>query len=218
MSYIHDALKKAQKEKDALYLKYHGVIHAAGSKTRRFSGNTLRVAFALILLAFAAYLWLPARFARWPLRTLAALKWSGETSQQDAAQIYEKARIMHSEGRLQEAKHLYEGVLGIEPDHVNALNNLGVVHISQGNYSLAESNLARAIKLRPDYVDPYYNLACMYAIDGRISEGLAQLKKAVSLDQSAGEWARKDTDLNALRQSPGFEEIVAEVTMPHAGG
>ena len=39
-------------------------------------------------------------------------------------------------------------------------------------------------------------------------KGLRNLRKAVLLDKSVREWARKDTDLQNLRGVPGFEEIV----------
>ena len=96
----------------------------------------------------------------------------------------------------------------LDPGHVYALNNLGVIYIQEGNYSEAKKSLEDAIQQKPEYVDPYYNLACLYALKGEVMKSLAQLKKAVSLDESVSEWARRDRDLQNLRGVPGFEEIM----------
>ena len=67
MSYINEALKKAQKEKDALYAKDNNRFHSAPRKgTIFFSRRWLWMTslfLALILLAFTSYSWLDSREA-----------------------------------------------------------------------------------------------------------------------------------------------------------
>ena len=61
MSYINEALKKAQREKDALYLKYSGILSSRGKDREIFKGRVLWGALTLlsaIFLAFGAYSWL----------------------------------------------------------------------------------------------------------------------------------------------------------------
>jgi len=210
MSHIHKALNKAQKEKDARYREYHGIASAAGSKPRPFSGKTRGLTFfLLILLAFTAYLLLFFKDTQPPIRELATHEATRQPeSPVNIVALYERARLLHKNGRLHEAKRLYQEILGLDPDYVDALNNLGVIYIHDKNYSTARSNFEKAIELKPDYVDSYYNLACLHAIKGEVPQGLARLKKAVSLDRSVRDWARRDTDLKNLRGVPGFEEIV----------
>jgi len=88
------------------------------------------------------------------------------------------------------------------------LNNLGVIYIQERNYSKARNSLESAIRLKPEYVDPYYNLACLYAIKGDVMKSLDNLEKAVSLNKSVMEWARKDRDLQNIRGVHEFEEII----------
>ncbi|MBW1740113.1 MAG: tetratricopeptide repeat protein [Deltaproteobacteria bacterium] len=210
MSHIHEALKKAQKEKDALYHKYHGVVSAAGSKPRSFSGKALRWTFLpLILLAFATYLWLPSKNTRPRTHEAPGPEPTPQAeSVVNAAVLYERARLFHKRGRLQEAKRLYEEVLSLKPDYVDALNNLGVIHIQTKNYLVAQNDFEKAIRLKPSYVDPHYNLACLHALKGEVTQCLAYLKEAVSLDPSVKEWARMDTDLHGVYGMPEFEEII----------
>ena len=91
---------------------------------------------------------------------------------------------------------------------MDALNNLGVIYIRDKDYLAAQRSFEKAIRLKPGHVDPHYNLACLHAIKGEVKQSLAHLKKAVSLDHSARDWARRDTDLTNLRGVSEFEEII----------
>ncbi len=238
MSYINEALKKAQKEKEARHHKYPGMVSTPGYKARVFPGKALWLtAFFLASLAFAAYLWLPSGDTQppgsKPLRPKATPQLASSeparpkatpqppgseparpkaTPQQKSVgnvkALYERARVFHKRGRLQEAMRLYERTLSLNPDYVDALNNLGVIHIQNRRYSAARESFAKAIRLRPDYVDPHYNLACLHALEGAVSQSLIHLKRAVSLDQSVKDWARGDADLRNLHGVQGFEEII----------
>jgi tetratricopeptide (TPR) repeat protein len=237
MSFIHEALKKAQKEKDARYRKYDGIVSTPEYKPRLFSGKALwLISFLVISLAFAGYLWLPSKriqprirepampeATRQSVRHPNPLSREGEGKVRGASQkllsehpegvagaatLYEEARLFQKSGRLQEAKRLYEETLRLDPDYLDALNNLGVIQIHDKNYSAARAFFAKAIRLKSDYVDAYYNLACLHALNGKLTQSLSHLKKAVSLDQSVKDWARRDTDLQNLRRVPEFEEII----------
>jgi tetratricopeptide (TPR) repeat protein len=126
----------------------------------------------------------------------------------DAKALYERARVFHKNGRLTNAKRLYQETLKVDPGYVDALNNLGVIFIHEKNYDAARQNFEKAIRVKPDHVDPYYNLACVYALMGETKPAIAHLKRAASLDRNVIKWAREDTDLKNLRGIPEFEEII----------
>lgn len=205
MSYIHEALKKAQKERDGRYQEYSGLLFARGEKTRFFTGRALwwsSLLLIFILLAFGSYSWFHPKERQTPATT------TEPESAINAKSLYDRARIFHKSDRLQDARRLYQKTLRLDPGYVDALNNLGVIYIHEKEYSTAQSSLEKAIRLKPRYVDPYYNLACLYALKGEVRESLAHLKKAVLLDQSARDWARRDTDLENLWGVPEFEEMI----------
>jgi tetratricopeptide (TPR) repeat protein len=226
MSYIHEALKKAQKEKDGHYHAYEGVASTPGKGLGFFSGKALWLApLVLVSLAFVVYLLLPSGDTEVPVAERARPELKGKTgtpvveparprpkapprevANQEA--WYEKARAFHKRGRLQAAKRLYEKTLSADPGHVDALNNLGVIQLQEGNYPAARSSFTQAIRLQPDYVDSHYNLACLNALGGEASQGLAHLKKAIMVDPAVKGWAREDADLDSLRRLPGFEQMV----------
>jgi len=225
MSYIHEALKKAQKEKDGRHA-YHGIASTPGQKLRFYSGKGLwLVSLVLVSLAFVVYLWLPSGDTEVPVIEPPRPKLEAKTEvavveparpklaaqPKDAVNaeiLYEKDRAFHKRGRLQAAKQLYEKTLDADPGHVDALNNLGVIQLQEGNYPAARTSFTEAIRLQPDYVDSHYNLACLNALTGEASEGIVHLRNAVMVDPAVKGWARKDADLENLRGLPGFEEIV----------
>jgi len=126
----------------------------------------------------------------------------------DAKAFYDRARHLFKSSRSQEAKKVYQEALGIDPGHVDTLNNLGVLFLNDKDYLAAQISFEKAIRLKPGYVDPYYNLACLHAIKGETRQGIEYLEKAISLDNSVRDWAQKDTDLENLRVLPEFMEIM----------
>jgi tetratricopeptide (TPR) repeat protein len=204
MSYIHEALKKAQKKKDGRYQKYSGFFSVQGEKVRFFTGRAFwwtSLLIVLILLAFTSYSWFYSKGAKAPATTL-------EPEDGINAEVfYNRARIFHKTDRFQDARRFYQKALNLDPGYVDALNNLGVIYIHEKDYLAAQSSLEKAILLKPSYVDPYYNLSCLYALKGEVGESLTHLKKAVMLDRSVRDWARRDTDLKNLWELTEFKNI-----------
>lgn len=213
MSYIHEALKKAQKEREIGYEKYSGILSTREKETKFFhdsAGWWIALFVIIIFLAFTSYSWLdfwsPETKAKNEYeRPAAATRPEGVA---DAKESYGRARYFHKRGLLQDARRLYQETLRIDPGHVDALNNLAVIYIHDRDFRAAQRGLEKAIRLKPQHVDPYYNLACLYALRGEMSKSLVHLKKAASLDQSVKEWARQDTDLDNIRGLSEFDEII----------
>lgn len=235
MSHINEALRKAQKDRDARSLRYSGIL-SSGKEAKRTSWRRAlfwgALFLILILLAFTSYSWWDSRgqqiLAPTDKKALATRPQAGrvatvkpslpksrareKTSQPktvgSAKAFYEKAKRFHKRGRLQDARRFYQEALRLDPGYVDALNNLGVIYIREKEYMAAQRNFEKAARLKPGYVDAHYNLACLHAIKGEVTQSLAHLKKAVSLDNSVRDWARKDTDLENLRGLAEFEAII----------
>jgi len=210
MSYIHEALQKAQKEKDVSFPKYKRILLGTKGKPGIFFSRTVwLISLFVILLAFTFYSWFDFKNKKTiptPENQKTVVSYKAVASA-NGADFYERARYLQKIGRLKEAQRLYKQSLILKPDNVFILNNLGVIYIQQKNYSKARNSLESAIRLKPEYVDPYYNLACLYALKGKVMKSLENLKKAISLNKLVREWARKDRDLQNMRGVPEFEEI-----------
>jgi tetratricopeptide (TPR) repeat protein len=268
MSYIHDALKKAQREKDSLVSKYSDVWSSVRSRRRLLNRGWL-VTTGLIVasVALSAYSWLhsldelplhPAqnpgvhraivkssaplhsgsngeshagqsavtpgtfRVQRQPTRrpvpapasenakkeAQRPLPSAGQPSPEGEKTLYSQALALQKEGRLEDAKKLYERALERSPHLASALNNLGVIYIKEKNYDMARRTLEKAIRMDPGYVDPYYNLACLHALQNDVGRSLAYLKKAISVNKAVRQWAKSDEDLRNLRGQSEYEKII----------
>ena len=211
MSYIHEALQKAQKEKDVRFPKYKRILLGTKGKPGIFFSRTVwLISLIVILLAFTFYSWFDFKYKKTlsPPKNQKTLVSHKIEAAVNFGEFYERAKYFQKTGRLKEAQRFYKQALTLEPDNVFVLNNLGVIHIQQRNYSEARNSLEVAIRIKPEYVDPYYNLACLYASKGKVMKSLENLKKAISLNTLVREWARKDRDLQNMRGVPEFVKIL----------
>jgi tetratricopeptide (TPR) repeat protein len=257
MSHINEALRKAQKDRDAHSLKYAGILSSGKEDNRAPWRRTLfwsALLLMLILLAFTSYSWWDSRGKEIlgrsdkkalakrpqagrvatvkpslpkspgrpktslpktvgspkgsPQKAAASARGSEQKAARSARVFYEKAMRFQKRGRLQDAKRFYQEALRLDPGYVDALNNLGVIYIRDKDYTAAQRMFEKATRLKPAYVDAHYNLACLHAIKGEVTQSLAHLKKAISLNQTARDWARKDADLENLRGLSEFEAII----------
>jgi mannose-6-phosphate isomerase-like protein (cupin superfamily) len=59
------------------------------------------------------------------------------------------------------------------------------------------------------YAAPLYNLACCEALAGQADDAIGHLRAAFEMRPSLRDLAKKDSDLDAIREEPGFRELVA---------
>lgn len=215
MSYIHDALKKAQKQKDSVGGTYDGVV-TEKKGVRSLSPRTwglVSLAF-LSLLAIIIFLWLNQKHTTitLPRESTRAEATVSERpfakNQEDPQPLYNEALGHQKNGRLRDAKSTYLRVLKVDPNFVFALNNLGVIYMNERNFFEARRLFEKAVKLKPDYVDSHYNLACLCAQVNNPSGSAGHLKTAIGLDKRVREWARADRDLIRLHGHPEYEKVV----------
>ena len=213
MSYINDALKKVQKEKDSLYQHYDNII--SGHVYRRTGrGKRWIIASSVIVLILLA---LPVFI----LLRYNASSGTGNNSMgiiqkvpeipvktENVERLYSKALNYQQNSNPTMAEKVYRKILAIDPGFVMGLNNLGVICMSRKENKEAADMFRKAIDLKADYVDPYYNLACLYSLSGNISKSLYYLKMAVSINNSVKNWAKNDKDLEGLRVSETYKKIM----------
>lgn len=124
--------------------------------------------------------------------------------------LYAKALQKQREGKWEEAKNLYRKVVDTDPKNVQAMNNLGVIHMSQKNYKRAISRFSEALNVKRDYADVHYNLACLYAQKNDVGQSLFYLKNAVSFNPEVRQWAKSDSDLKVLSDLPEFKKLMGK--------
>jgi len=215
MSYINEALKKAQELKDSENSGYHGIADASPTKRSRLGVKILLYSLPVLLIVTAVFSIRLLRDESVGKKKVDASNNGPSTVQTGnksiaVKELYEKALGFYRSGKAAEAKKLYEAALGLDPGYVEALNNLSIIYIQEKDFNAAKNSLEKAVRLNPAYVESYYNLACLCAIKGDIDQGVGYLKKAISLDRGVKEWARNDSDLDSLRRSEAFNKLLSD--------
>jgi HEAT repeat protein len=80
-----------------------------------------------------------------------------------------------------------------------------------------EELAAKASALKAPYPSAaalHYNLACLQARLGRGADAVASLGKAVAAGFADRAWIERDRDLDSLRESPAFKELIEKLPKP----
>jgi tetratricopeptide (TPR) repeat protein len=236
MSYINDALRKLQKEKKTHYVAYDNIVSAAGKKSEP-SQKWLSIIGILIVFFFASgmifFLYgledkkVPAIYiiSEPPVvspiskeskpdkkvefkrhKTTAKVRTAQEIAESKV--FFAQALQKHREGKLEEAKKLYQKVVKIDQYNVQAFNNLGVIYMGEKNYKRAIIRFNNAIDIKHNYVDAHYNLACLYAKKNDVPQSLFYLKNAIEFNPEVRQWAKNDGDLKVLANLPEFKKLM----------
>jgi tetratricopeptide (TPR) repeat protein len=86
--------------------------------------------------------------------------------------------LIESEAGLRAAIEAYESALNLDPGHVDALNNLGMLSYEQGNLEDAAELFQSAVKLHPRHMLSHFNLGSVLEESG----DLENVRMAVRLD------------------------------------
>jgi Flp pilus assembly protein TadD len=99
-----------------------------------------------------------------------------------------------SQGRLEEAKKIFDGLAVLDPNNPYINNILGAIHQGLEQYDIAVLRYTRAIELFPNDIVSLTNRAEIYLNQGKFLEASDDLKKAIQLDPE-----RKNPSANRAR-------------------
>jgi len=96
-----------------------------------------------------------------------------------AEDLFFRALQAEEEGRWEEAQALYQEVLKRDPEHGDALVNLGNVRLKLGHPEEAEALYREALAVDPDHVEANYNLANLLEEQGDLENAVLFYRKAL---------------------------------------
>ena len=100
----------------------------------------------------------------------------------DAARIFAAGVAAHRVGDFAAARSSYERVLALQPNDVDALNNLGIVLAALRDFDQAESMLRRAVRIAPRNAVAWNNLGTVLAQRAQPADAVAAFQQALALD------------------------------------
>ena len=80
----------------------------------------------------------------------------------------------------------------------------------EGRYAEAADQAAPLADAHPEYSGLTYNTACLESLAGRPQQAIEHLRRAIERSERWREFARGDSDFDAIREEPGFRELVGE--------
>jgi predicted O-linked N-acetylglucosamine transferase (SPINDLY family) len=98
------------------------------------------------------------------------------------AHLLEAAIQHHQAGSISQARELYQQVLQQQPNHVAALNLMGVLSSQAGDLKAGIAFYYRALERQPRFVEAHHNLALALQLVGRIPDAIAHYRIALSLE------------------------------------
>lgn len=98
-----------------------------------------------------------------------------------AQQQFMQAVTLHQQGKLEEAKDIYESILKTQPNHADALHLLGVIANQIGQPEQALHLISKAIAIQPNNAGFYINGGNALQALNRLDEAVAYFDKAIRL-------------------------------------
>jgi tetratricopeptide (TPR) repeat protein len=130
-------------------------------------------------------------------------------AQPDNAALHFKLGNMYLGKRdLDRAIAAYENALALQPEFVGARNNLALACIAGRRYDQALTTLKKLTELDPENAGNYYNIAVVYALKNDVPQSISWLKKAISRGYENWELIKTDKDLDNIRGSEEYQELV----------
>ncbi len=96
-------------------------------------------------------------------------------------QYNEAVRLMNA-GQMREAQKAFFAILGKKPDHVEVLNNMGVISASLGNKKEAVAYFKKVLELKPGYSKAYNNMGLIMMSEGDTQLAQEYFQKAISME------------------------------------
>jgi len=121
------------------------------------------------------------------------------SDEQSDSQLLQRARALRKEGDYREAIEVYRKVLDADRNCLEALNEVGLIHVIIGEQNLAEVAFDLAISISPYDFRAHSNKAEAFLTLGRFEEALEAAEGGLKLSaESADLWEKKARALESM--------------------
>lgn len=121
----------------------------------------------------------------------------------DLQSLIQAANRSLASAKPADAEALYRAVLAQDPDHYDALHNLGIVYGRTRRFSEAEAFLVRAIQQRPESTEARHELAMAYASQQKLARAVEELRRTLDVDPEYAPSRKMLADLEHHMKVPG---------------
>ena len=101
-------------------------------------------------------------------------------------ELYNQAKIATAQGKIGEAKKLYQEALRTNPEYGQALTGLGALFLMEKRFDLAQPLFEKALAVDPNHATALINLAMIDQARGRQESALEKLNRVVEMNPDYG--------------------------------
>jgi len=102
----------------------------------------------------------------------------------------------------------FNAALSIDPGFISALQNLAIIYSKNNEFELSLKYLNKMKKLQPENAEIYYNISCIYARQNKVKESVEWIRLAIEKGFDDWNLIRKDPDLDNIRITEYYREVV----------
>ncbi|MBI4223689.1 MAG: tetratricopeptide repeat protein [Deltaproteobacteria bacterium] len=179
MSIIHEALKKAEQEKN--YPPEQSGAGAILPGKKKTPGRTVFLGIALaVSMALLAY----TRLVRkpQPVSTLTSIQATDALNVEKNPEALQRIAVrLFEEKKFEASLATWEKLTLLFPTEAHIYNNMGLALKKLGRREEAFQAYTKALALREDFPEALNNLGALYLAEGRRSEAKKNLQRAVEL-------------------------------------
>jgi len=103
---------------------------------------------------------------------------------------------------------IFPRYLSQHPDDARSHIHYAIDLAQVGRTDQAKDEVAQALQLSPDDPLMLYNIACVYSQLGEKGLSVKSLRDSIAAGLEDYEWIKRDPDLEAIRQEPGYIELM----------
>ena len=97
-------------------------------------------------------------------------------------ETFSKAIEYHKNKKLDDAKKLYNEVIKRDPNHIRALNNLGIIFFSLKNFNEAIEVFKKTITIDSNYISAHNNLGLLFKEKQNYQKAISSFEDAIKIN------------------------------------
>jgi tetratricopeptide (TPR) repeat protein len=110
---------------------------------------------------------------------------------------------------LNEALEIFDKIIEINPLNKLAFYNKGAVFIKLKQFDKTNTIIDKLLELDANYARAYFLRACLKSVQNEKLEAIKELKLALNLNKNLLSDAKKDPDLENIRESKEFKDLIS---------
>ena len=96
-------------------------------------------------------------------------------------EAFKLALKLHTQGKLDEAKKIYEKILVAKPDHFLSLSNIGIIYSQLEEFDKAIETFNNTIKVNPKFAEAHNNLGIVFYELNDLEKALKSFEEAIKI-------------------------------------